>query len=70
MDIKLTEQDLQKIYDAALYDLKSGSNTAVDSHLWPILCTITAFVNYVNKQDNCIALKYPQPRNWQSIDDE
>lgn len=70
MDIKLTEQDLQKIYDAALYAVKSDSNNAIDSHLWPILCTINSFVNHVNNLGNDINLEQPKPRNWQSIDDE
>lgn len=58
--INLSHSDLQKIYDRALDKVKNTSNKAIEVHLHPISCIITAFVDYVNQHGNCIDLSQPE----------
>jgi hypothetical protein len=71
LSIELTEHDLQRIYDLALSALKSGHNPAIDSHLQAVSCTLAAFEAWcASNAGSCISIKQPQPRKWESIDDE
>lgn len=68
--VKLDHCDLQKIYDRALDAIKNTSNKAIDIHLFPIYCTLEAFKDFVNKEDNYLQLEQPerQPYNPDSFD--
>jgi hypothetical protein len=66
MHIKLDEIALQKIYDNALYLVKTTTNTALDSHVFPISCTLIAFENYVQSLGMPLNLEQPKPRDWHS----
>lgn len=70
MNIKLTAQDLQKIYDLALHEVKSTNNPALDSHLQVISCILVALSAHAKSMNICLEFEQPKPRNWQSVDDE
>lgn len=69
MQIKLTERDLQKIFDLALAAIKSGHNPALPSELQATSCILAAFADFVQSQGICLEIEQPKPREWQSIDD-
>ena len=69
ISIKLSHGDLHAIHQVALIKLKSTSNRAIDSHLWPISCTIDAFVEHAAKCGICLEVIQPVPRNYEPIDD-
>lgn len=68
--IRIDHADLQKIWDRALDYVKNTSNPAIDSRLHPISCTLRAFVEFVNKEDNYIQLTQPERLPYRSVDDE
>lgn len=69
MNIKLTEQDIQKIFDLALAAIKSGHNTALPSELQATGFVLQAFADFVQSKGMCLEIEQPRPREWQSIDD-
>lgn len=70
IQITLSHGDLQQIYDMALDKVKNTSNPVIDARLHPISCTITAFVDFVNKSGGCIQLTQPERLPYNSVDDE
>ena len=67
MNIKLTERDLQKIFDSALAAIKSSYNTAISSELQATSYIIEAFADHVTANcGECLNLEQPKPRDWES----
>lgn len=70
MKVKMTEGELQQIKDAALYRFKSEHNQAVSSDLYPGLCYILAFLDFVNKKGVPLELVHPKPAFYESVDSD
>lgn len=66
MHIKLTQYDLQRIYDAALQDLKD-SQYDVPVHLQGLLCTLKAFQAYSLP---AMSLEWPVRQAYQAVDED
>lgn len=67
--MKLTENDLQKIKDAALYKFKNGHNKEINSSLWPAQCYIESFLDFCARNNQPIQVEFPSRQEYQSVDE-
>lgn len=68
--MKLSEGDLQKIKDSALYKFKNGHNINVAADLYPLVCHIEALVDFLHRNGTALVLEMPSRRAYESVDDE
>ncbi len=73
MQVKIgsvTENDLQRIKDAAIYRFKQSHNNTIASDLWPVQCYIESFVDFLAQKDVDLVLEMPNRKAYQSIDED
>lgn len=70
MKIKITHGQLQQLKDAATEKFKASHNQAVSAELFPVLCILLAFQDFVNRSGACIKLDYPTPTYVEPIEHE
>ncbi len=71
MKIHITHRQLQQIKDAATEKFKSSHNQAISSELFPALCILLAFQDFVNRgqnADNRLEISHPVPAYHEPVD--
>lgn len=66
----LTEGQLQKIKDAALYNFKHKHNNCVAPDLYPLICYLEALQEHMNREQIGLKIELPSRQAYASVDDE
>lgn len=67
--MKLTNTDLQRIYDIAKSNWQTRANVEIESHLYPLACMLEAFAPLARQNGINLNLELPEQRHPEPIDD-